>query len=89
MGVGSDVDPSVWVVAGCLFEVSLPGVHRASWRGAEPGPEVVLLSEDRRGDHHHFRFRAGAPGEVALCFVGDAGECVVHVLIAPEHVAGP
>ena len=85
LGVDSGVGPSVWVVAGCLFEISLPAVHRF----VHPSPEVTLLSEHRQRGHHHFRIRAETPGVVTVRFVGDAGECLVQVLVAPEHVAGP
>ncbi len=36
LGVDSGVGPSVWAVAGCLFEISLPAVHRF----VHPSPEV-------------------------------------------------
>jgi hypothetical protein len=79
--------PAVWVVAGCLFEVSLP--H--GWAWANPGPEVTLLGETTRAGHVHLRFRAEAPGarsgRVELRFRGaqaDA-ETAVVVHVAPEQ----
>ena len=75
----------VWVVAGCLFEVSLR--DRSEWMN--PGPEVTLVGEGFRGSTRHLRFRAEAPGatagDVELRF-GRGGEvrCVVVVRIVPE-----
>lgn|GEM_PF-199387 len=76
----------VWVVAGCLFEVSLPG---GGWRWANPGPEVTLLGDAPRDGSQHLRFRAEAAGAGAgvaeLRFEGDGGQArVVSVRIAPE-----
>jgi hypothetical protein len=75
-------EPIVWVVAGCLFEVSLPS---GNWRGSGTHPEVTLLAEEHRETGHHFRFRAEVPGEVTLRFEGDGTRTVI-VRIAPEHL---
>lgn len=83
----------MWVVAGCLFEVSLPEQGGSAWRWANPGPEVTLLAEEVRLGEHHFRFRAEAPGadagQVELRF-DDSGntraEEAVVVHIASEHL---
>ena len=76
----------LWVVAGCLFEVSLPPGPSGTWRWADPKPEVTLLAEEARDGSHHFRFRAEVPGEVTLRFEGDGTHTVV-LHIAPEHLA--
>lgn len=81
----------VWVVAGCLFEISVPVGGAAPWRWAGPGAEVTLLSQYRRGDHEHFRFRteaAGArAGTVQLRFDHPGGTVrSVTVRIAPEAI---
>ncbi len=88
------VEPVLWAVAGCLFEVSLVERAGAAWHWADPPPVVTLLGESVRGDQRHFRFRAEAEGaalgEVTLRFRGRTTEravllrsVVVHV--APEH----
>ena len=77
------VPPLVWVVAGCLFEVSL--VDRdAPWRCAAPPPQVTLLAEGRRDGRRHMRFRAEAPGEVELRFSSGALDRATVVRIVPE-----
>lgn len=76
----------IWVVAGCLFEVSLPDLPSGTWRWSGTHSEVTLLTEEDRGTGHHFRFRAETPGEVTLRFEGDGTHTVV-VRIAPEHLA--
>ena len=78
----------MWVVAGCLFDVSLPEQGEQPWRFETPSPEVTLLAEAVRGDEHRFRFRAEAAGAAAgavdLRFrCGDSERSVV-VCIAPE-----
>jgi carboxylesterase len=80
-------EPATWAVAGCLFEVSLPG---SGWRWAGPSPAVTLLGEDRRDGRHHFRFRAEAPGSAVLAFTGEdgGGERSLVVRIAPESIGG-
>ena len=89
-----EAEPSVWVVAGCLFEVALPTAPGGRWCHLGPVPEVTLLSDDVRESRHHFRFRAEAAGTVAgsvsLQFRREpAGRRVqVQVLVAPEQVAG-
>lgn len=87
------VEPVLWAVAGCLFEVSLVERAGATWHWADPLSGVTLLGESVRGDQRHFRFRAEAEGEVALRFRGRTAErgvvlrsVLVHV--APEQVAG-
>ncbi len=84
---------TVWVVAGCLFEVSLPAHGDTRWRWANPGPEVALLAEEKRHEEHRFRFRAEAAGanagQVELRFEdgGTPGaEETVVVHVAPEHL---
>jgi hypothetical protein len=87
------VEPVLWAVAGCLFEVSMPERNGVTWHLADPPPEVTLLGESVRGDERHFRFRAeveGAlTGEVSLRFRaltverGMVLRCVV-VHVAPE-----
>lgn len=77
-------EPAVWVVAGCLFEVSLaePGDPPWEWHGREP--RVTLLASALRGPHRHFRFRAEGAGDVDLRFGGRDVERTVAVRIAPE-----
>lgn len=89
----SDRDAVLWVVAGCLFEVSMPAAAPGDrWRWLDPGPEVTLLEQGPRGGRHHFRFRAEAAGagagEVGLWFAAEARgqRRGVTVRIAPEHV---
>jgi hypothetical protein len=87
--------PQLWVVAGCLFEVSLPS-SAGRWRprdrnegdgDGKNGDHVTLLAEHIEDDRQHFRFRAEAPGTVELHFQPDDGvrETTVHLLIAPER----
>jgi hypothetical protein len=87
-------DPYLIVVAGCLFEVSLPEQEGASWALAEPAPEVTLLGESVRGHRRHFRFRAeaeaAAAGGVSLRFRSESAARgmslrVVEVPVAAEH----
>ena len=74
---------TLWVVAGCLFEVSLPD---GGWRWTNARPEVTLLGEDGREGRSHLRFRAEAPGSVVLRFERDgARPRLVSVRIAPER----
>ena len=83
----------VWVVEGCLFEVTLPAAGSTSpWRWI-PRPEVTLLDDGVRGGSHRFRFRAEAAGSAAgyvpLRFTG--GETTaetVTVRVATERVPG-
>ena len=81
-------DVAVWVVAGCLFEVSLRRAGTPPWRLESPGPEVTLLAEAVRGDEHRFRFRseaaAAAAGAVELRFRRGDLERSVVVRVAPE-----
>jgi hypothetical protein len=86
------VDAVLFVVAGCLFEVSLPGGPGAGWRWTARTPHVTLLSEDTRGGRQHFRFRAEAEGAAAgaatLRFRStNGGEAEVVVRVAPERLA--
>ncbi|MGH9156374.1 MAG: alpha/beta hydrolase [Acidimicrobiales bacterium] len=75
--------PVLWAVAGCLFEVSLPG---RGWRCVGPPPSVTLVSGDDRGRHHRFRFRAEVEGGSTLVFTQGAGaEHAVVVRITPER----
>lgn len=84
-------EPVLWVVAGCLFEVSLPPTRSNRWRWTSPAPGVTLLAEELRQFQHHFRFRAeaagAATGVVLLRFSGGDGGGTEHgiaVRIAPE-----
>jgi hypothetical protein len=86
----------VWVVAGCLFEVSLPPTPAGGWRWTNGGPHVTLVGDDVRDGRQHLRFRAEAAGAdlgvVELRFEGEGGDpadCTVSVRIAPETAAGP
>ncbi len=81
------VEPVLWAVAGCLFEVSLPERAGAGWHWADPPPGVILLGESVRGDLRHFRFRADAAGEVALRFRGRTTERAVLLRSVVVHVA--
>lgn len=91
-------EPALLVVAGCLFEVSLPECDGVSWTLAEPGgEEATLLGETVRGDRRHFRFRAEAgaavAGRVALRFRTESAQRgmsirMVEVPVAPEQAPG-
>ena len=76
------------MVAGCLFEVSLPEGQRDPWVWGNPGPEVTLLSERVRDGERRFRFRSeavgAAAGAVELRFACGEDERNVVVRIAPE-----
>jgi hypothetical protein len=76
----------LWVVAGCLFEVSIP-VSGGPWQWNNPSAAVTLLAEEDRDGQRHFRFRAEAPGEVALWFGGAGHTASQTVRIAPEKLA--
>ena len=78
----------LWVVAGCLFEISLP-VEDGPWSWANATPQVTLLAEEERHGRRHLRFRAEEPGEVELRFEARAGRVTdpVTVRIAPERLA--
>ena len=69
----------LWVVAGCLFELSFE--EPVSWLG--PDPAVTLLADEERDGRWHLRFRAEQPGEAVLRF-REAGAVTVH--IAPERL---
>ena len=45
--MGDSVEPEIWVVAGCLFEVSLPDGGACPWRWRNPGPDVTEKREQR------------------------------------------
>lgn len=82
--------PELHVVAGCLFEVSLPEREGMSWRWAESQPAVTQLGESVRADRRHFRFRAEAPGAISLRFRTETEERgtstrMVAVSVAPER----
>ncbi len=85
------IEPVLWAVAGCLFEVSLPERAGTSWHWADPPPGVTLLGESVRGDQRHFRFRAeaegAARGEVALRFRARTTERAVLLRSVVVHVA--
>lgn len=81
------------VVAGCLFEISLPADSEGEWQWLNAGPEVTLLAVYMREGREHFRFRAEAAGaddgSAQLRFESDGGGVAledVNVAIAPEHV---
>jgi len=80
------VGASLWVVAGCLFEVSLPG---AGWRSVDPPPAVTLLAGGARSHLHHFRFRAEEAGVVVLSFARADLQVDQVVRIAPEPGGTP
>ena len=77
------VDPTVWVVAGCLLEVSLPE-DAGPWRRPDPPAHLTLLGEGVREGRRHFRFRAEAAGEVELRFSKANSDSAVIVHIVPE-----
>ena len=84
----------LWVVAGCLFEISLPTTASGRWRWASTTPGVTLLAEELRQSQQHFRFRAEAAGAAAgvvqLWFSRDDGGVTEHgvaVKIAPERLS--
>ena len=91
-------EPALVVVAGCLFEVSLPEGDGVTWTPAETQPEeATLLGESLRGHRRHFRFRAEAgaavAGRVSLRFRTQSAERgmllrVVEVPVAPERAPG-
>ena len=81
--------PTVWVVAGCLFEIGFADGDGWSWAGGDGS--VTLLGEDGRDGRRHFRFRAegeGAEGAdaVKVRFQRPGGVCHVTVHIAPERM---
>jgi hypothetical protein len=86
-----DEEATLWVVAGCLFEVSLPVIGARPWRWTNAGREVSLLGEAVRHGRRHFRFRAESGGAeaglVELRFRSDDGEhgLTVPVRVAPEQ----
>lgn len=88
-------EATLLVVAGCLFEVSIPVTTPGGWRWANDGYEVALLAEEVRGGRHRFRFRAegkGAEvGAVELRFVNDGEDAdrLVHLRVAPEQFLPP
>jgi|SRR5688572_26274763 hypothetical protein len=91
-------EPALIVVAGCLFEVSLPERDGTSWALADPqSEEATLVGESVRGRRRHFRFRAEAAaavaGSVSLRFRTESATRgmslrVVEVLVAPEQAPG-
>lgn len=89
----SDDEAMLWVVAGCLFEISLPVTTAGRWRWTNARSEVTLLAEDVREGRQHLRFRAEAAGAkarvVELQFGHDEAEDrhpAVCVRIAPEQL---
>ena len=90
------MEPLLWVVAGCLFEISLPAAPSGRWRWTNRTSGVTLLAEELRHAQYHFRFRAEADGALAgvvpLRFRsddGDESEVGVAVKIAPERLSAP
>ena len=90
-------EPSVSVVAGCLFEVSLPEGQGPAWGWEGGQPEVTALGETVRDGRRHFRFRAeaaaAAAGSVALRFRGQTEKRgmtvrMVVVPVVPERHEG-
>ena len=85
-------EPQVWVVAGCLFEVSLSERSGAGWRLAgEPPAGLTFLGEVVRGDRRNFRFRAEGDaadaGEVSIRFRGRSPSKTVVMKSVVVHVA--
>jgi hypothetical protein len=78
----------LWVVAGCLFEVSLPEAA-GGWRCLPPAPAVTLVGVEPRDGRLHFRFRAESPSAspVEVRFEGDGTTVGVPVRISPEQLA--
>ena len=93
--MSSDEEATLLVVAGCLFEVSIPVTTPGGWRWANDGDEVSLQAEELRGGRHRFRFRAegkGAEvGAVELRFVHDAEDAdrLVSLRVAHEQFRPP
>lgn len=89
------MNAEVWVVAGCLFEVSLPVNGARQWRWSDDATgHVTLLAEHTEDDRRHFRFRAEAAGAragtVELRFERDGSEkpiAVARIRVAPERRA--
>jgi hypothetical protein len=83
------IEPQVRVVAGCLFEVSLPESTEDPWVWANPRPEVTLLDQAVGDGVRRFRFRAEAAaadaGQVALRFraANEVGAVVVRSVSVP------
>lgn len=63
--MGREVEPALWAVAGCLFEVSMPEGNGSTWQVADPPAGITLLGEYVDGDERHFRFRAEADAAAA------------------------
>ena len=78
------MDPTVWVVAGCLFEVSLPDDAGGPWRCTAPPARLTLLGEGVRDGRRHFRLRAEAAGEVELRLSRFNADRTVTIRIVPE-----
>jgi hypothetical protein len=90
--MGNGQEPAVWMVAGCLFEVSLAEGERGPWVWSNRGPEVTLLAESVRDGERRFRFRSEAAGAdagaVELRFACEELERTVLVRIARETGPG-
>ena len=87
------IEPQVRVVAGCLFEVSLPEPTEEPWVWANPRPEVTLMDQAVGEGVRRFRFRAETAaadaGQVSLRFrsANEVGAVLVRsvsVPVAPE-----
>ena len=84
-------EPEVLVVAGCLFEVSLPDGQGPAWSWEGDRPEVTAKGETVRDGRRHFRFRAeeaaATAGSVALRFRSETEERGMTVRMVVVHVA--
>ena len=93
---GRGGSPTVAAVAGCLFDVVVPGESGDVVRWVGPSPAVSLAREDPNPAYDpderlwHLRFRAEKPGTVALRLVRDRPgkrpvETSLTLRIRPEH----
>jgi len=79
--------PAVAAVAGCLFEVALPG---AGWRLVDPPAAVTVLGDRVGQGRQHVRLRAESPGAATLAFAdGDGHAHHVRLRVAPEQLPTP
>lgn len=88
--------PSLWAVAGCLFEVHLPrreGGNHWRWTPEDAAARVTLLAAhppDEPRDRCRLRFRAERPGEAVLRFESEPDGLLAElpVRIVPEMIDG-
>ena len=87
--IDDESDPTVSVVAGCLFEVSLPEGEGSAWAWEGGQSEVTAMGERVHDGRRHFRFRAEEPaataGSVRLRFRGQTEErgTTVRMVVVP------